>query len=121
MFTGQPQQEQHEMHLVKTHDTGAEEWHCPTCGRRFLLYWPPDYRKEIIEAGDEFAIHTGGKGGLQLSDPHLQDRPAPQPEFDPTPEPDVELSPELRAALEEVLADIDFGDWPGDDAAGNLL
>ena len=117
MFSSQSHQEQHEMHLVQTHDTGAEEWHCPTCGRRFLLHWPPDYRKEVIETGDEYAIHTGGKGGLQMQ--------APQPLLTPhvsQPEPDVEISGDLRAALEEALADIDFDGWPDEgDEAGSPL
>lgn len=57
----------HEMQLVRTHDSGAEEWHCPTCGRRFLMHWPPSYKKVVLEVGDEFAAHVGGKGGTQVS------------------------------------------------------
>ena len=53
----------HEMILEKTHDSGAEEWYCPTCGRRFLMQWPPEYKKVILENGDESAVHSGGKGG----------------------------------------------------------
>ncbi len=105
MFEAQHQQEQHEMQLVATHPTGADEWHCPTCGRRFLMQWPPNYEKVVLESGDEYAIHTGGKGGLRLQPPQMnpqdsreQDEPA--------------LSADLRAALEEVLKDIDFDDWP---------
>lgn len=55
-------QPRHVMHLEKTHASGAEEWHCPTCGRRFLMHWPPDYQKVVIEAGDEYAMHSGSKG-----------------------------------------------------------
>jgi hypothetical protein len=62
-------QAQHEMQLVQTHSSGAEEWHCPTCGRRFLMKWPPSYSKIVIEAGDEHALHSGGKGGLRLGVP----------------------------------------------------
>jgi hypothetical protein len=60
-------QAQHDMELVQTHPSGAEEWHCPTCGRRFLMNWPPTYSKIVIEAGDEYAIHSGAKGGLKLN------------------------------------------------------
>ncbi len=92
-------QQQHEMQLEKTHPSGAEEWRCPTCGRRFLLSWPPAYKKIVIEAGDEYAIHSGGKGGLQMMPPQLSDSEEPV------------LSDELRAALEEALEDIDFDNW----------
>jgi hypothetical protein len=57
-------QEHHEMVLETTHPSGAEEWYCPSCGRRFLMQWPPTYQKIVIEAGDEHAIHSGNKGGL---------------------------------------------------------
>lgn len=56
------EQEYHEMLLDSVHPSGAEEWYCPTCGRRFLMQWPPAYNKVILEAGDESAIHSGGKG-----------------------------------------------------------
>jgi len=56
------EQEYHEMVLDSVHPSGAEEWYCPTCGRRFLMQWPPVYNKVILEAGDETAIHSGGKG-----------------------------------------------------------
>jgi hypothetical protein len=46
-------------------ESGAEEWACPTCGRRLLLRWPPHYEKLVLEHGDEAAIHVGGKGGLR--------------------------------------------------------
>ena len=57
----------HEMQLFKTHSSGATEWHCPTCGRRFLMQWPPNYKKIILDAGDENALHSGGMGGLKMS------------------------------------------------------
>jgi hypothetical protein len=56
----------HEMQLVTTHPTGAEEWFCPYCGRRFLLQYPPEYKKVVLEAGDEHVTHSGGKGGLHI-------------------------------------------------------
>ena len=99
------QQEQHDMQLVATHPTGAEEWYCPVCKRRFLIHWPPNYEKVILETGDEYAIHSGGKGGLQMRPPQV-DLQGSYEQEEPT------LSVELRAALEEALKDIDFDDWP---------
>ena len=95
-FDSQP----HKMQLEKTHPSGAEEWYCPTCGRRFLMQWPPDYRKIILEPGNEYAMHSGGKGGLRLEAPEIREVEEDEPV----------LSDELRAALEEVLDDIDFDD-----------
>lgn len=57
-------QEHHEMLLATTHPSGAEEWHCPTCGRRFLLKWPPSYKKIVLDPGDEYAAHSGSKGDM---------------------------------------------------------
>ena len=107
-----PSQEQHDMQLVITHPSGAEEWHCPTCGRRFLMQWPPNYEKIILEAGDEIAIHTGGKGGLRLQSPQVAPQDNPEPE-------EPEFSEELRAALEEALKDIDLDDWPDETGGSN--
>jgi hypothetical protein len=70
------------------------------CGRRFLLSWPPAYEKIVLEAGDEYATHTGGKGGLRMQPPQIGEVEEPI------------LSEELRAALEEVLEDLDLDDWP---------
>ncbi|HEU5103761.1 MAG TPA: hypothetical protein VFU22_32315 [Roseiflexaceae bacterium] len=61
-----PNSPQHEMILETTHASGAEEWSCPTCGRRFLMQWPPQYNKVILEPGDEYAIHTGSKGDQNM-------------------------------------------------------
>lgn len=59
--------QRHEMQLVKTHASDVEEWYCPTCGRRFVLQWPPEYKQIILEAGDEDALHVGGKGQPYLN------------------------------------------------------
>jgi hypothetical protein len=56
----------HEMVLDKTYPTGAEEWYCPTCGRRFVMQWPPKYKRIILNGGDEYAGHSGGTGGLRI-------------------------------------------------------
>jgi hypothetical protein len=59
------------MQLLDTHSSGAIEWYCPTCGRRFLLQFPPKYKKIVLEAGDEYAVHSGGKDGLVIGAPQL--------------------------------------------------
>lgn len=102
--------EHHEMRLETTHSTGTEEWVCPICGRRFLMRWPPNYEKIILEAGDEYATHSGGKGGLRMQPPQVNLQNGGAPEEEPV------LSEELRLALEEVLQDIDFDDWPDNGA-----
>ena len=61
-------QEHHVMVLEGVHPSGAEEWFCPTCGRRIMMQWPPNYKKIVLEPGDEYAVHSGGKGGLQMND-----------------------------------------------------
>ena len=65
------EQQRHEMVLERTHESGAEEWYCPVCGRRFLMQWPPNYKKIILEPGDDYAIHSGGKGGLSMGAPQI--------------------------------------------------
>lgn len=75
------QQPEHHMILEKVDPSGIEEWHCPTCGRRFLMKWPPEYKKTVLEPGDEYVIHIGGKGlpGMEMSmistiaDPGMKD------------------------------------------------
>jgi hypothetical protein len=54
------------MILSGTRESGAEEWACPTCGRRMLFRWPPHYEKLVLEYGDANAVHVGGKGGLRV-------------------------------------------------------
>jgi DNA-directed RNA polymerase subunit RPC12/RpoP len=66
-------QQHHQMVLEKTHSSKAEEWVCPNCGRRLLINWEPKFEKTILEAGDEYAIHSGGKGGLRIG--LMQSRP----------------------------------------------
>jgi len=58
--------ENHQMVLVTTHPSSAEEWYCPTCGFRFIMTWPPNYRRIILEEGDPEAKHSGGKGDVTI-------------------------------------------------------
>ena len=57
--------QRHEMVLEKTYPSGAEDWYCPTCGRRMSLTWQP-WKKIVLEPGDIYAAHSGSKGGLQM-------------------------------------------------------
>jgi hypothetical protein len=92
--------EQHQMRLEKTYPSGAEEWYCPTCGRRFIVKWLPEYEKIDLEVGDQYALHSGSKGGLRIGSLQIsQEDDAPA------------VSDELRAALEEALKDVDLDDW----------
>jgi hypothetical protein len=113
------EQEHHEMVLATTHASGAEEWFCPTCGRRFLLRWPPTYEKLIIESGDEHAAHSGSKGdmlrlgGLDITASEV--RPADDDLFAPRREqlsdPVGELPPTITYAPEaEEVGDIPITD-----------
>ena len=89
------EQQKHEMILEKTHSSGEEEWYCPTCERRLLLTMPPNYRKIILNTGDEFAIHSGSKGGLRMGSIQIRN-------------PEEPVLPEgIIATLERILKDFD--------------
>jgi hypothetical protein len=105
-------QQQHQMILAKTYSSGVEEWNCPTCGRRLLIGWEPSFKKTVIEAGDEFSIHSGGKGGLTIGSTQITAGHSPgvkgQPE---TPVEDARLAP-----WEAWLDESGFDDlWDEDD------
>lgn len=99
-FENKPKQENHEMILDKVHPSGIEEWYCPTCGRRFMMNWPPKYSKVILEAGDETAIHSGGKSTEEKS---------PDPEASEILM--FELDPETMEVWLEWLDKVRFEDW----------
>ena len=112
------QQEHHQMVLETTHSSGAEEWYCPTCGRRFLLRWPPTYEKVVIEPGDEFAAHSGSKSDmLKMHAVDIVDANAPLADDDlltlrrarPS-EATEEPPPVVRSAADEELGDIPLTD-----------
>lgn len=58
--------ESHQMLLQTEYQTGAEEWWCPTCGRRFVAQWTPKYKRIILNEGNSQAAHAGGKGEVQM-------------------------------------------------------
>lgn len=86
--------ERHEMQLEKIHSSGAEEWFCPDCERRYLICWQPAFKKIILQVGNEHALHNGSKGGPVIGPPQ-------------TNEEEPQLSPVWLAALDE----LDFSDW----------
>ncbi|WP_280696145.1 hypothetical protein [Kitasatospora sp. GP82] len=47
------------MRLTGRLASGADEWSCPTCGRRIALRRPPDPELTVLETGDESAVHVG--------------------------------------------------------------
>jgi hypothetical protein len=63
----------HEMILEKIHISGVEEWYCPTCGRRFLVQWPPAYKMLILAVGDKDIRHNVSK-----SNSHIRSCPVTQ-------------------------------------------
>jgi hypothetical protein len=121
----------HEMHLQERYPSGAEEWVCPTCGRRLLIQWLPtedagmDYKKIVLEAGNEHAMHSSRIDGLSMSslEFHAAEDEGP-PEGWGSPEEwglleacDV-LPDALRAALEEALGEDDLSLWGEADESG---
>ncbi|GAA0693029.1 hypothetical protein GCM10010193_54550 [Kitasatospora atroaurantiaca] len=49
----------HEMKLTGRLASGADEWSCPTCGRRIALRRPPDPELTVLDPGDQNAVHVG--------------------------------------------------------------
>jgi hypothetical protein len=77
------EQEHHQMLLKSTQPSGIDEWYCPTCGRRILMCWSPEYKKIVIEVGNELASHSGGKGGVSLQISELISKDEVASEDDP--------------------------------------
>ncbi len=93
----------HTMVLKQTYPSGAEEWSCPTCGRRFVAQWAPTFKRLILEPGDEGAVHTGGE--LQVGS-----------QLEAGPEPDAfTADTELDSLWNDWLDTLDFdGPQPDD-------
>jgi len=62
---------------------------------------PPEYRKIILDAGDELAIHSGSKGGLVMGSIEVGKPEEPM------------LPDQIVATLEKILKDFDR-DHPSD-------
>jgi len=97
------------MQVERTHASGAEEWHCPACGRRMLVKWHPRFRRIVIEEGDATVAHSGLRVDRSVLSPVAAPRAAEE----------SELAPEDHARLaawEAWLSDVDFDNRPaGDD------
>jgi hypothetical protein len=114
-------QQMHEMQIECTYPTGAEEWLCPACGRRFLMQWPPKYKRIILDPGDELARHAGGKGGVRIGAAEVMPaeealplgEPIPggadMPDIDPADPTGTPITDELRPWL-KWLRDSGLGD-----------
>jgi hypothetical protein len=65
--------EHHIMHLEQRYPSGAEEWFCPICGRRFIAQWPPAYSMVVLEPGNEDARHCGSsdENDLRIGPPQV--------------------------------------------------
>jgi len=85
--------QKHEMILESTHSSGAEEWYCPTCGRRFQIIWEPKFRKTVLEVGDEYASHSGAKSELQMGPVKPKYKKLPGPEENSISNDDSTLAP----------------------------
>jgi hypothetical protein len=68
--------EQHEMEHRGTLPSGAQEWACPTCGRHFVVSWPPNYQQIVLEEGDANAVHVGSHGGVRMEGAGVAPSPA---------------------------------------------
>lgn len=66
-------QQTHTMELKTTYSDQSELWFCPTCGRQMVITWNP-WNKDVINEGDSFAIHSGGKGGVQMGSVIILDK-----------------------------------------------
>lgn len=53
-------QVQHRMERVGAHLSGAEEWACPTCGRRLLLHAQPTLGAAVLTTGEAGVVHYCG-------------------------------------------------------------
>ncbi len=68
------EKQNHLMILQTTHDFGIDEWYCPKCGRRFLIQMLPDYKRIILDPGDENSLHSGSVGGLKIQETQIHQR-----------------------------------------------
>jgi hypothetical protein len=98
----------HNMILISENE-GNEEWHCPICGRRLLVNWESESKKTVLEIGDEYAVHSGGKDDLQMASSKSVDESALPEEFETFID-DARLAPWVKW-----LDDVDFESrWDND-------
>lgn len=94
--------QQHEMRLQKIHPSGAQEWFCPICSRRFIVQWQSTPKIIDLDVGDQGVSHIGNTDGFNMRPPQIRHQVTNE---------DPVLSDELRSALDEVLQDIDLDEW----------
>lgn len=107
------EQEKHTMILKQEFPDGSQEWECPKCGRRFIMQWPPNYKRTILEQGDDSALHAGGTGGLVMGDSEMTSGLSGAEEFFiETQSPETFLS---QGALPEQSLDLPGGEHEEDE------
>jgi hypothetical protein len=89
------------MVVIQEHQDGSQEWLCPVCGRHFIMQWPPNYKRVVLEPGDENAVHTGGSSGVMMGSADLEEKGLAEPEsaeelYDPESLSDPYLAPYER-------------------------
>jgi hypothetical protein len=111
-----PEPEQHQVYLETVHQSGAEQWHCPTCGRRVVLKFSPGAETLILERGDKYALTWGSSTGtvaavkivLETEDDHALHGAKSRETFTPVEE---TANMEDMSLWQELLETVDFGDW----------
>jgi hypothetical protein len=100
-------QNQHTMVIAREFPDGTQEWVCPSCGRRILMQWPPQYKRTVLEAGDENASHSGAMGGLSMGqaqvapvEPKVEQDVFPEASLDLPVEGETEEDPYLMPWIE---------------------
>ena len=96
-------EQSHEMRLETVHPSGAQEWLCPQCGRRFVAQWEPIFRRVILAQGQDKVAHTGQAMHLLLEG---------------VPDPSDENDEGLQDIWKELLDKLDFD--PDDDSDSNI-
>ena len=95
--------QRHEMHLEATYPSGAQEWFCPTCARRFIAQLQPQPNIIELEVGDGHVDHVSSTDGLPRIGIRIQNVEPEEPE----------LPDDLINAVEEALKNVNFDDWEG--------
>ncbi len=102
--------EQHQMELESTYPSGAEVWHCPKCGRRFIVEWRPAFNVIVMQAGDVRAVHTGCRQGIGENESTALvrfDQPCDQVADDASTQKEFEPAQKMEL-WEELLKDVDL-------------
>ncbi len=72
--------EMHQLALSDRSATGEEVWSCPSCERRILVEWQPEFRRTVLARGEYNVRHSAAKGpagfGLGLGSVSVTATPA---------------------------------------------